>query len=119
MKEVLGFLSKRCASHTVKYCKFGVVEEKSVSVLVQNRTPAWKIIALAPRGELPLLNKFKYLFAKWDLDRTIESHSVFFTRSHRDQFRVGTDLLPNAATNFLTSPPSARTPALSTTSDDI
>jgi hypothetical protein len=28
-------------------------------------------------------------------------------------------LLPNAATNFLTSPPSARTPALSTTSDDI
>ena len=40
------------------------------------------------------MNKFKYLFAKWDLDRTIESHSVFFTRSHRDQFRFGIDLLP-------------------------
>lgn len=50
MKEVLCFLSKRFASHTVKYCKFGVVEEKSVSVLVQNRTPAWKIVELVPRG---------------------------------------------------------------------
>lgn len=57
--------------------------------------------ALVPRGGLPLLKKFKCLFAKWDLDGTIESHSVFFTRSHRDQFRLGTDLLPELMSEWI------------------
>src|ERR1700719_2128099 len=62
---------------------------------------ALSVGALMPRGGLPLLTNFKYLFAKWDLDRTIESHGVFFTRSHRGQLRLGTDLLPELMSEWI------------------
>jgi hypothetical protein len=47
------------------------------------RSYAFQRIMWCPGASHHYSMKSKGLAAKWDLDRTIESHSVFLTRSHR------------------------------------